>query len=167
MKRCAKCRETKSLDSFYKDKGQRSGLTTSCKLCLYNAQPFTRVPSVEEKYCPDCGFTKGASEFRRYTRSLDGLQAYCKEHENERKNASKYRININDYREMMKNGCEVCGSTKRLCIDHDHDCCPGKYPCGSCNRGVLCHSCNFVEGRIQSINQIDNLKSYMIKHGLL
>jgi hypothetical protein len=166
MKKCAKCKQMKPSESFYKDKAQRSGLTTSCKACLYNAKPTTEVPAVKEKLCPDCGKLRPAAEFRRYVRSRDGLQGYCKEHENERKNASKYKISISDYRKLLESGCEVCGSFKKLCIDHDHSCCAGKYPCGKCNRGVLCHSCNFIEGRVQSIAQLDSLKNYMLKHGL-
>lgn len=34
MKRCAKCREEKSLDEFYSDKKQKDGKTVYCKACL-------------------------------------------------------------------------------------------------------------------------------------
>lgn len=43
-------------------------------------------------------------------------------------------------------GCRVLfdrGSKKtRPCVDHNHECCPGKITCGKCVRGILCGSCN-------------------------
>lgn len=40
---------------------------------------------------------------------------------------------IEDYKKIHK-CCEMCGSTKTLCIDHDHK--TNKF------RGILCQSCN-------------------------
>lgn len=37
MKICTKCKENKSLDSFYPRKNRPSGLTTKCKICLNEA----------------------------------------------------------------------------------------------------------------------------------
>ena len=40
-------------------------------------------------------------------------------------------------------GCAGCGiSDGTWHVDHDHSCCPGKYTCGDCIRGVLCKACN-------------------------
>lgn len=157
----------KELSCFYKDKGQKSNLTPSCKSCLYNAQPVNQLATVKEKLCPDCNQLKPSSDFRRHTRSFDGLQTYCKTDENQRKNASKYKMAISEYRALLLKGCEACGGYDRLCVDHDHSCCPGSYPCGQCNRGVLCHSCNFVEGRIKTRAQLFGIMAYKEKHGML
>ena len=72
----------------------------------------------------------------------------------------KYKITPEQYEEMAKGGCEICGRLdlphKKLHVDHDHNCCPvPKYPnksnmyfntCGKCVRGVLCDRCNGTVG---------------------
>jgi hypothetical protein len=61
--------------------------------------------------------------------------------------------------------CDVCGSTQRLCVDHDHSCCSGKArdACGKCYRGTLCHTCNVAEGWINKLIQDGNLER-MLKY---
>jgi hypothetical protein len=45
--------------------------------------------------------------------------------------------------------CEVCGTTERLTVDHDHACCPGPRSCGKCVRGRLCGACNTALGSLR------------------
>jgi len=42
------------------------------------------------------------------------------------------------------------GATKRLCVDHDHACCPGPTSCGECVRGLLCTMCNRMLGHLRN-----------------
>lgn len=58
--------------------------------------------------------------------------------------------------------CAVCGRTDgKICIDHDHSCCPGTYSCGACIRGILCSFCNLLEGLMQTPDRADKLAAYM------
>lgn len=44
-------------------------------------------------------------------------------------------------------GCRATGKTRRLAVDHDHKCCPGRTSCGKCIRGLLCFVHNEMFGR--------------------
>lgn len=50
---------------------------------------------------------------------------------------SKYKLSIDEYLALPK-ACEICGSTDKISIDHDHK--TGKV------RGVLCYRCNVSLG---------------------
>ena len=56
--------------------------------------------------------------------------------------AREYGVTLEEYKACMatSNCCEVCGSTKELCYDHDHT--TMKF------RGVLCRSCNKAIGQL-------------------
>jgi hypothetical protein len=42
-------------------------------------------------------------------------------------------------------GCSAPFPDEELQIDHDHGCCPGKWSCGMCIRGLVCQSCNLKD----------------------
>lgn len=62
----------------------------------------------------------------------------------------RYKITEEQYYELIKDGCAVCGSFEKLHIDHDHDCCPVLPTCGECIRGVLCQYCNHACGQLNN-----------------
>lgn len=81
---------------------------------------------------------------------------------------SRYGITEEQYDEMLELQnycCAICGInqlelTKRLSVDHDHNCCPGLFACGKCLRGLLCASCNLALGGFKDKESI--LKSALI-----
>lgn len=46
--------------------------------------------------------------------------------------------------------CAICqratGASKKLAVDHNHSCCSTTPTCGTCNRGLLCATCNKTLG---------------------
>jgi len=68
-----------------------------------------------------------------------------------------YGITEEIYQDMLRRQrgtCAVCASPTNggdmFCIDHDHDCCPGRRCCGKCVRGLLCHGCNQSAGLLRN-----------------
>lgn len=51
-----------------------------------------------------------------------------------------------------------------LGIDHDHNCCPGRFGCAKCVRGLLCDNCNQAIGRFkENIQVLQNAVDYLIR----
>lgn len=76
-----------------------------------------------------------------------------------------YGLTWEQYLEMAAEGCAVCGTTTNLCVDHDHNCCPGVKTCGKCIRGVLCNKHNKILGYVQdSMEELSSLVDYLASY---
>lgn len=76
--------------------------------------------------------------------------------------AKKYGISLEEFQALPKE-CQLCGSTHRLCVDHEHS--------GGLVRGILCNGCNagighFKENLFVMIKAIKYLRASRPKPGL-
>ncbi len=126
MKTCTQCRETKPLTEFYGE-NYKTGMYTRCKTC-------NKAKVLEWR-------SRNPDKLRRIRRS-----STCRKH----------GISSEVYDQLIEkqdNLCAICRhpceSGRELNIDHDHRCCPGKYSCGKCIRGLLCVRCNQALGKLR------------------
>jgi len=93
-------------------------------------------------------------------------------------NPDKYLENVDSRRAHKRHGlttdeyikmldkydglCYACREEEAVCIDHDHNCCPGNWSCGKCIRGILCMHCNWALGHIKDrIDRAEKLIEYL------
>ncbi len=188
MKKCPKCKETKSFEEFGCSKSAKSGYQSWCKLCLRIRQQNHRIkqkanpPSPpKSKRCSMCGQEKLASEFTTSTNTKTGLASACREclrklvqsnptKEHNRYLLYQYGITSDDYSRLLEqqNGkCAICDSQKSIsgrfkffCVDHDHD--TGKI------RGLLCGKCNAGIGLLgDDPDRLEAATAYLRRHQCL
>lgn len=167
MKKCSKCKNVMPHSDFYKNRNCPDGLTNACKNCTYGKLKLNiNKERVDAKTCGDCKVNKPASEFYVNKVTKDGLTIYCSQCSVTRSIASRFKLSKDEYVDLLSKGCSSCGSFEKLCVDHDHSCCPGQMTCGKCTRGVLCNECNTAEGFLKTSDKAAKLLQYMIRNGL-
>lgn len=128
--------------------------------------------------CPVCKERKQESDFGRrgkyrvssckrcvYQRTLEWNKKNPEklaEYQKRSKLKRNYKLTLEEYNELSKKGCMVCGSFESLCVDHDHACCPTETTCGECVRGILCGRHNKALGWVSdSVEELEGLISYL------
>lgn len=104
-------------------------------------------PSATERRCTGCGAVKPIDLFHRVSRG-SGYVSRCKSCRNAEisiiQRKRRYGLTDEDYQSMLREQggrCAVCGSTERLCVDHDHS--------TGAVRKILCDYCNKALGLIE------------------
>lgn len=115
-------------DSWHGGARPTSGSCLSCGVTIdLTKRGRGRLLRSDVAYCTKCG--PGTADGRRF---------------------KKYGLTPDEYAELTREGCHICGATDRqFHVDHDHRCCPGQSSCGRCVRGVLCGPCNQALGMMR------------------
>lgn len=139
QKVCTQCLTEKPLDEFYEGRG-KLGRRAACKACCNKSA--------------QAHWAKESERYKAYNRGRrDEMSTYLRRYNLFR----YYKMSVEQYDEMLVSQggvCALCGrpptSSRRLAVDHDHACCPGKETCGGCVRGLLCGNCNKCLGVLEN-----------------
>ena len=89
----------------------------------------------------------------------------------------RYGLSIEEWENMADEqnwACLVCdaipGPESPLVVDHDHAHCPGRRGCSECIQGLICASCNHLEGMLAAIERrhpegIERMIEYRLGRG--
>lgn len=156
-----------------------NGKSKACKQC--HARKVLRNPT-DPKECAKCHKVKPITEFNLLKSSWDGRGYVCKEcnhihnTSNEQKRRArewskkyqkrrrkkrsirKYGLSEENYQSLInKKICAICGSDKRLVIDHNHK--------TKKVRDLICSRCNVILGFArEDISILKNIIIYLEKH---
>ena len=129
-----------------------------CKSCDTTKQVSEFPQGASQNKCKECRAAARTNWYQRMT--IEERRAY--EHRNGL--WKRYRLRPEQYAELIKDGCAICGTHEDLCVDHDHSCCPGSRTCGKCIRGALCKKHNRGEACFDNTDEIMELLAYRLRY---
>jgi hypothetical protein len=145
------CKEEKPITEFADRPNGKFGKRSTCRTCIsayckarYSAASLSYSgPSVTEKYCPLCKYTKPASEFQRRPNAPGGLHTYCSKCKGK---TERFRKNVWSHERFVK-GLEI----------QDHQCAVSGIALNEDDRHTHadhCHKGNFPRALLNAqINQ--------------
>lgn len=131
---CLKCEEDKPTDSFEHQKN-RPNPRKICKVCRQASRDKTKEALRHRTYMKERRKSNPVIVRQNWERCTYGV---CKE-------------------DLGEQVCRICGSSKRLHIDHDHT--TGKV------RGLLCHYCNIGIGMFKDKQELLEKAIQYLKDG--
>ncbi len=133
LKKCNKCNQVKSLDSFHRDKNYKDGRKQRCRECA-NASTKAWYKKNKKRVAKNTrSYRKGNKDY--YARVRNSMLK------------RKFGISREQYNEMLKRQkgvCAICKSKpngKDLSVDHNHE--------TGMVRGLLCNECNLALGKFK------------------
>lgn len=157
MKICKKCLLEYDYSNFHKNKQTKDGYSVYCKSCksLIDKEWINGNPeAIEKRKKRSKDWQKNNPE--KYRKSIQNWRKDNSEQKNslDRKSHlwTHYKLTPEDLSAMyleQDGKCKICNRNKKLVVDHDHACCPGKISCGDCVRSLLCFRCNSLLGLAQ------------------
>lgn len=158
-KKCTVCKEEKTVNEFYLN--QFGKYRSHCKECHIGGVLNGRRNNKKKCSIDDCNLShyglgycrnhyeqnKRNGQITRTTKEFHGDVSHPR-------NLRKYGVTEEDFIEMSKDGCQICGAkfAARFALDHDHNCCNEVPYCGECTRGFVCQSCNISIARYEGGN---------------
>lgn len=148
---CTRCQEWCFWEQFPPNTRAKDHRDSRCHRCRADVQSQRRLDDPEKsKEIRKRHYYKYQDKHKAYgiTRNKSGVAR-----------ALKYGLTLEQLDGMYEAQdyrCAWCGRhesecpKQKLCVDHDHDCCPGYKSCGKCVRRLLCDDCNMVEGRLRN-----------------
>ena len=159
MKACLECGEIKDYTEFPISSRSKKGKPYYRKICK---ECYSKLQSIKQskKWRDDHSFRETHRKRCAEYEKSDKRKKYKKSWRDKTFSDARYKYNITmvEAAEIYSRGCEVCGSMKDLCIDHDHS--TGEV------RGCLCSKCNTALGMMRdSPELLERLAEYVRRGG--
>lgn len=130
---CGKCKKTLPTSKFSKKRSSKRGYSSNCKDCHNEYMRTQWYPKNKDRHIQSVGAWKEKNRIK--------MISY------------QYASTEEEVARILSIGqCEICGSSDRLVVDHDHK--TNKV------RGRLCHGCNVGIGFFNE--DVDSLKAAVI-----
>jgi len=126
MKTCSRCHVQKPVTEFHKDRGQKDGRESRCKVCIKEKNRLYLGANKEQR-------NKYLREWHR--RNPGKQHTYHK--------LCMYGLTGDQFKRLsiaQKHKCAICHKRKKLCVDHCHK--------TGVVRMLLCTQCNLALGHL-------------------